>query len=237
MMKVIDLFCGAGGFSEGFKQAGFEIILGIDNDPIACKSFVANFPNANVVCADLTDIKKLPAADVIIGSPPCQEFSIANNSITHPNPYYIYYFLYLVNLYRPKFWVMEEVMQVKAYLPHNIHCQIISAESCGLQHRRKRLFAGRFPLILTPKTNKHNIIYGTPTTQCFCKKNKNLDFYTSFHRCHHRKPTMADVKRIMGFPDNYIFVGNKGEQSRQIGNTVCPPVAKKIALRILESSG
>ena len=43
-MKVIDLFCGCGGFSEGFRQAGFEIVLGVDIWDIACKSFEANFP-------------------------------------------------------------------------------------------------------------------------------------------------------------------------------------------------
>ena len=235
-MKVIDLFCGAGGFSEGFRQAGFEIILGIDNDPIACQSFAANFPNADVICTDITDIKKLPAADIIIGSPPCQEFSIANKKVTEPNPYLIYYFLYLVGKHCPKFWIMEEVMQVKSYLPSNLHCQIISAESCGLQHFRKRLFAGRFPIIFTPKTNKDNVIYGTPTTQCFCKKNKNFDFYTSYFRQHFEKPTMKAVKRIMGFPESYIFLGNKGEQARQIGNAVCPPVARAIAEAIKKSN-
>lgn len=40
---------------------------------------------------------------------------------------------------------------------------------------------------------------------------------------------MKAVKRIMGFPDDYIFLGNKGEQARQIGNAVCPPVARAIA--------
>jgi len=228
-MKVIDLFCGAGGFSEGFRQAGFEIILGIDNSSIACQSFATNHSNANVICKNILSVRKLPAADIIIGSPPCQEFSIANTKVTEPNPYFIYYFLYLVNKYHPKFWIMEEVMQVKAYLPSNLHCQIISAESCGLQHFRKRLFAGRFPIILLPKTNKQNVIYGTPTTQCFCKKNKNLDFYTSYLRQHNKKPDMTAVKHIMGFPKDYTFFGNKGEQARQIGNAVCPPVARTIA--------
>ena len=71
-MKVIDLFCGCGGFSEGFRQAGFEVIFGIDNNKNACKTFEHNFPNAEVVCDDILQFEDFPKADVILGSPPVQ---------------------------------------------------------------------------------------------------------------------------------------------------------------------
>jgi len=83
---VIDFFCGAGGFSEGFKQQGFDIILGIDNWQPAIDTFNHNF---NLSCSlknildfenSYEEIERLPDSDVIIGSPPCVSFSHSNNS-------------------------------------------------------------------------------------------------------------------------------------------------------------
>ena len=76
-LKIVDLFCGAGGFSEGFRQAGFDIILGVDNWDIALQTFEHNhFCKSTKL--DVRDIHSLPKCDVIIGSPPCQSFSNAN---------------------------------------------------------------------------------------------------------------------------------------------------------------
>lgn len=68
-MKVIDTFCGAGGFSEGFKQAGFEIILGIDNWDTACESFKLNH-DCDIWNKDIKEVETLPKCDILIGSPP-----------------------------------------------------------------------------------------------------------------------------------------------------------------------
>jgi len=83
---VLDLFCGAGGFSEGFRQQGFEIKLGVDNWQPAIDTFNHNF-NLNCSIKNILDfenaeedIEKLPDTDVIIGSPPCVSFSHSNNS-------------------------------------------------------------------------------------------------------------------------------------------------------------
>lgn len=43
-MRTIDLFCGAGGLSEGFRQANCDVLLGIDIDPDAIATFAINFP-------------------------------------------------------------------------------------------------------------------------------------------------------------------------------------------------
>lgn len=83
---VIDFFCGAGGFSEGFKQQGFEIKLGIDCWEPAIKTFNHNF-GLNCTIKNILDfehsieeIEKLPDTDIIIGSPPCVTFSSSNIS-------------------------------------------------------------------------------------------------------------------------------------------------------------
>ena len=83
---VIDFFCGAGGFSEGFRQQGFEIVAGIDVWKPAIDTFNYNFGlkckarNALAFETSIHRIEALPDTDVIIGSPPCVSFSSSNKS-------------------------------------------------------------------------------------------------------------------------------------------------------------
>jgi len=83
---VIDFFCGAGGFSEGFRQQGFDIIKGIDHWSPAIDTFNHNFgldekPQDILEFWDNIDlIEELPDSDIIIGSPPCISFSNSNRS-------------------------------------------------------------------------------------------------------------------------------------------------------------
>jgi DNA (cytosine-5)-methyltransferase 1 len=85
-LTVIDFFCGAGGFSEGFRQQGFDIILGIDHWKPAIETYNYNY-NKNFITRDILEfsksideIEKLVNSDVIIGSPPCVSFSSSNKS-------------------------------------------------------------------------------------------------------------------------------------------------------------
>lgn len=85
-ITVIDFFCGAGGFSEGFSQQGYEIIAGYDHWKPAVETFNHNFSTNSEVKnildfkESIEEINKLPNTDVIIGSPPCVSFSSSNIS-------------------------------------------------------------------------------------------------------------------------------------------------------------
>lgn len=85
-LSLVDFFCGAGGFSEGFRQMGFEIIYGYDHWNPAVQTFNHNF-NLNCELIDILKFKdsidlieSIPDTDVIIGSPPCVSFSSSNKS-------------------------------------------------------------------------------------------------------------------------------------------------------------
>lgn len=86
--NAIDLFSGAGGLSRGFMDAGFNVVLGVDFDDAALKTFKENHGNAEAMKLDLfnhSNIEKIYEylnqrnieLDVLIGGPPCQGFSLA----------------------------------------------------------------------------------------------------------------------------------------------------------------
>ncbi len=82
-LTIIDFFCGAGGFSEGFRQQGFNIVQGIDNWKPAIDTFNYNFGLQSetqdmLKFEDLKCINALPNTDIILGSPPCVSFSSSN---------------------------------------------------------------------------------------------------------------------------------------------------------------
>lgn len=84
-MNAIDLFAGCGGLSKGFMDAGFNILVGVDNDQAALNTFALNHNGAVPLNADLSkqetfdEIKKIAgdrSIDIIIAGPPCQGFSL-----------------------------------------------------------------------------------------------------------------------------------------------------------------
>lgn len=122
-MRVLDLFCGAGGMSQGFSDAGFNVIGGIDFDEYALQTHEINFPDAINICGDIRKItnekiKELfpDTVDVIIGGPPCQGFSAANKWDTEDEKIEknVLFFEYLrfVEVLNPKVFVIENVRQL-----------------------------------------------------------------------------------------------------------------------------
>lgn len=116
-LKVIDLFCGAGGFSLGAHAAGFDVVAAYDRDPILTSSFEANFPSTRLHLRNLawTSGERLQrdaggSVDGIIGGPPCQGFSeMGLRSKDDPRRHLLNHFFRLVAAVDPKFFVMENV--------------------------------------------------------------------------------------------------------------------------------
>ena len=84
---VCDFFCGAGGFSEGFRQAGMDVIFSLDSWKLATETHDVNHSNHKCVHMSILDIntveemdKIIPDTDIIVGSPPCIAFSNSNKA-------------------------------------------------------------------------------------------------------------------------------------------------------------
>ncbi len=126
-LSLLDLFCGAGGFSEGFKQADFKVFIGIDNNPEVLGTYAENFPEAIALRLDLSSNMDLSSQhlekiisrniDVIIGGPPCQGFSIAGKRLADDPRNNLYKaFINLVHRISPLAVVIENVPTIR-----NIH--------------------------------------------------------------------------------------------------------------------
>ncbi|SPH20654.1 Modification methylase HaeIII [Ascidiaceihabitans donghaensis] len=116
-MKIVDLFCGCGGFSLGAQNAGFETVLSVDVDPILTSSYRKNFPSSNLKLQDVGGLSGLECIgmtrgniDGIIGGPPCQGFSsIGKRDSDDPRRSLLGHFFRIVEEVQPKFFVMENV--------------------------------------------------------------------------------------------------------------------------------
>ena len=157
-MKFIDLFAGCGGMTLGFQNAGFEGIAAFDNWEPAVQVYRANFSH-NIHKMDLSNWQKSLATlnsyqfDMIIGGPPCQDFSHAgkrNEDLGRAD--LTVSFAQIVAHTKPQWFVMEnvdrtvksqrykhagEILRAAGY---SLTQRILDANQCGVPQRRKRLF-------------------------------------------------------------------------------------------------
>jgi DNA (cytosine-5)-methyltransferase 1 len=165
-LRVVDLFCGAGGIAEGFRAAGFKVVGGADIDPDACATFAHNFPGAEAVHGDLREpaareraLALAGTADVLVGGPPCQAFSQVRNHtrlIDDPRNGLYREFVRALQVCRPAAFLMENVPgldqmgareQVLEDLglegEYRVRAQLVDAVDYGVpQTRRRLLFLG-----------------------------------------------------------------------------------------------
>lgn len=163
-LNVLDLFCGCGGLSKGFEDAGFNVILGVDNDEAALNTFEKNHRNSIKLNADLSEantfsvIEKLvdkKNIDVIVGGPPCQGFSLSGprNFDDSRNKLYLA-MIETVKRFSPKAFVIEnvpgmatlyggevknEIIKRFTEMGYRVNSTILCAADYGVPQMRKRL--------------------------------------------------------------------------------------------------
>lgn len=167
---IVDLFCGAGGLSEGFRQAGGSVLVGNDFDAIAGETFQATHPEAKFLSGPIQNFSvndflkaaglKKGELDCLVGGPPCQGFSVYNHQRgMHDERSSLYReYLRVVEGLSPKWVVLENVTGMSSAgggaavaaileglvaLGYHVEKQILKAEEFGIpQERRRIVFIG-----------------------------------------------------------------------------------------------
>ena len=155
-MKVVDLFCGCGGLSLGFTMAGFDVVAAYDNWKIALDTYRLNFKH-KAVMLDLKNVEQSISVirndelDMIIGGPPCQDFSSAGKrDEDNGRGDLTVCFAEIVGKIRPRWFVMENVerivktnklQQAKVIFRqagYGMSQTVLNASLCNVPQKRKR---------------------------------------------------------------------------------------------------
>jgi DNA (cytosine-5)-methyltransferase 1 len=166
-LTAVDLFCGAGGLSEGFRQAGFHVLAGQDFDEAAGATFASTHPEARFIGGPIQDVTvasllratglKRGEVDVLVGGPPCQGYSVYNHQrgVSDPRAGLFREYLRVVEGLKPKWLVMEnvtgitsiagggivrEIIDGMAALGYEVRMKILKAEEFGVPQERRRIF-------------------------------------------------------------------------------------------------
>lgn len=138
--KVIDLFAGVGGFSVGFEKAGFFATKAVEFDKQIAAIYEINHPNTELFIDDIGNINNSSnfsenEVDVIIGGPPCQGFSMAgarirqNSFVDDPRNYLFKQYLKVVQIVKPKVFIIENVKGILSMNNGDIFKEIIKVFS------------------------------------------------------------------------------------------------------------
>lgn len=171
--KVLDLFCGAGGFSSGLDSLkDISTVIGVDFDKYATETFQKNFPKAVAITGDITDtsiksqiveLAKDKGVNMIVGGPPCQGFSLKGKNLGLDDPRNFLFLEYydLVKQIKPEIFVIENVKNLLNSEDGYFKDQIIEKfSSLGYIINYGVLNAKRFGV---PESRERAIIIGSLT--------------------------------------------------------------------------
>jgi DNA (cytosine-5)-methyltransferase 1 len=203
-MKVIDLFAGVGGFSQGFIKAGFDVVLAIEHDKEIARCYQHNHPSTTVIAEDIEkiEIEKLNPyfqdLDVVIGGPPCQGFSQKGKrlSILDERNFLFQYFNDVVRIAQPEFFILEnvaniittdngffknEIIQAFSKIGYDVEAKVLNSANFGVPQIRKRaVFLGqkkKLAISIPLTNNKKTTIKEAIYDMPYLLSGEGLDFY------------------------------------------------------------
>lgn len=155
-MRVIDLFAGCGGMSLGFENVGFDIVAAFDNWDAAITIYESNFSHpiykkdlgADDVIQQISDLHP----DIIMGGPPCQDYSIAGKRELGKRANLTIRFAEIVSTVKPTWVVFENVYNIERFSTvtvlkqmlsdagYGITTRVLDASRCGVPQKRQRFF-------------------------------------------------------------------------------------------------
>lgn len=164
MYNVLDLFCGCGGLSKGFEQAGCNILVGVDFDAAPLRTFEYNHKSAKGLQLNLGEVSSFDTIektlhgqtiDIVVGGPPCQGFSLTGpRNFEDPRNQLYLAMIEAVHRFNPKAFMIEnvpgmgnlykgaikeEVIKRLTALGYNVTCKVICAADYGVPQIRQRL--------------------------------------------------------------------------------------------------
>lgn len=163
--RVLDLFCGAGGFSYGIeKNIHFKTVLAVDFNEQAINTFKFNMPDTSTIVGDITDSKikaviieksRLLKVNMIIGGPPCQGFSLKGKKLgfNDPRNYLFKEYLSIVESLKPEIFIIEnvksllstsagwfktQILESISSMGYNVDYGVLNASDFGVPQARQR---------------------------------------------------------------------------------------------------
>ena len=150
-LALVDLFAGCGGMTRGFEDSGeFRSVFAVEMDHDAAATYAANFGD-HVACRRIEDVAAFPAADVVIGGPPCQGFSPLNREAVGFERRGLWrQYLRALEAIEPRAFVMEnvpELLRSAEYaefrrraeaLGFRVEGKVLNAADFGVPQRRRR---------------------------------------------------------------------------------------------------
>lgn len=156
-LTTIDLFAGAGGITEGFRQAGATCLFANDFEPEAVETFRANHPETEVVAGPIEALSPAQIRkglqlvkgelDALVGGPPCQGFSInaPGRFLDDPRNQLFRHYLKFIDEFRPKTFVFENVTGMLSLEKGRVFQQVVNElEGRGYFCEAKILFAAHY---------------------------------------------------------------------------------------------
>lgn len=180
---VLDLFAGCGGLALGFEAQGFAT-LGFEADADCCNTYRRNL-RGDCVQTFLSPDYKFPSAEVVIGGPPCQPFSVGGNQLGLKDSRDGFpVFISAIRQLKPKIWMfenvrgllyrnkwyLEQVLQALDELGYSITFELLNAVNYGVPQNRERVIVVghhggyKFPEPLKTKTSAGEAIGDLATT-------------------------------------------------------------------------
>ena len=209
-IKAVDLFCGCGGMSLGFQNAGFDILAAYDNWDAVVNIYKENFTNP-IYKVDLNNEDVLESIsekqpEIIIGGPPCQDFSIAGNRNMGERANLTIRYAEIIASIKPNWFVMENVYNIERMpvLPkakeiikaagYGISTKVLDASRCGVPQKRNRFFMighlndedGFLDVILKKNLSQHHM-----TVYDYLGDSLNTEFYYMHPRSYNRRAVFS----------------------------------------------
>lgn len=246
-MNIVDLFSGCGGMSLGFERAGYNVVAAYDNWEKAVEVYKKNFnhPIFNINLGDLEDYSHIQQfnPDIIIGGPPCQDFSSAGKrDETLGRSDLTIKFAEIIAEIKPQYVVMENVARVETSNAYSIAKNILiennygittivlDASLCGVPQKRKRFFLigelegqhGAVEPYLTDRLAKKSM-----TVRDYLGESLNTEHYYRHPRNYNRRgvfsidepsPTIRGVNRPIpqGYPGHKADSSSRLEEVRSL---------------------